>query len=66
MKIFKEFEIVKAAIDLAMVPKGSTDTILVVFETNEDYLAEFINEQTGEVFGVLTVKESELQKHKYS
>jgi hypothetical protein len=66
MKIFKEYEIVKAAKDLPMVPKGSTGTILIVFETNEDYLVEFINEQTGEVFDLLTIKESELQKHKIS
>ncbi|HMP30116.1 MAG TPA: DUF4926 domain-containing protein [Saprospiraceae bacterium] len=60
--MFTEYDVVRSLINLPKVPVGSVGTILIVHESNMDYLVEFVDIETGESLNVLTVSQKDIEK----
>jgi hypothetical protein len=58
--MFKEYDVVIANKNINEVPKGSVGTVLIVYESNNDFEVEFIDVK-GQTLAVLTVSGSDLE-----
>jgi hypothetical protein len=60
--MYKLYDVVEAIRDFPKVPKGSKGTIVIVSETEEDFLVEFNDKESGKLLDLLEVNKNDLKK----